>query len=54
MDYQQLRTEVGPPSELLVTQLSVAFGPWNRPGNCQLTELEGNLSHVIDVAIGSL
>jgi len=31
----------------------VAYGLWNRPCNCQLTELGGNLSNLIDAAIGS-
>jgi hypothetical protein len=37
-----------------VTRLSVAYALWNRPCNRQLTQLEGNLSNLIDAAIGSL
>jgi hypothetical protein len=39
---------------LPVTRLSWMHGLRNRPCNCQLTQLEGNLSNIIDAAIGSL
>jgi len=42
-----------PASALPVTRLSVAYGLWNRPCNRQLTQLEGNLSNLINAAIDS-
>ena len=33
---------------------TVMYGLWHRPCNRQLTELEGNLSNIIDAAIGIL
>ena len=45
---------VGPALALPVTRLLWMHGLWNRPCNRQLTQLEGNLSNIIDAAIGSL
>jgi hypothetical protein len=39
---------------LPVTRLPVAYGLCNRAYNRQLTQLEGNLTNLIDVAVGSL
>jgi hypothetical protein len=43
-----------PASALLVTRLSETYGLWSRSCNCGLTQLDGNFSNLIDVAIGSL
>jgi len=54
INYHQQRTEARPALALPVTQLLEAYGPWNRPWNRQLTQLEGNLSNLIGAAIGIL
>jgi len=43
-----------PASALPVTRLSETYGLWSRSCNRQLTQLDGNLSNLIDVAIDSL
>jgi hypothetical protein len=42
---------VWPASALPVTRLLEAYGLWNRPCNRQLTQVDGNLSDLIDAAI---
>jgi len=49
-----VNSEQWPASALPVTRLLRMYGLWYRPCNRQLTQLEGNLSNLIDAAIGSL
>jgi len=54
INYHQVRTVVGPASALPLTQLEWAYGLCHRPCNRELSELDCNLSNIIDAAIGSL